>query len=963
MSSARRFSECGQFLFRDREKERFVHALDDLERGCGRVIELVGEPGIGKTELLADLMREASRRGVRTLAGGSVETDREVPFHVLGQALSWLRGDAASNEERAKLAAALDHAEPSRQAVHRAARLLIERHAAGGLLMAFDDFHWADDASVDFLGELIRWPPEAPVLLVIAHRPRQASDRLTSALAHGMQVGTVERIEPAPLTRERSAQLIGLPAESPRLARLHEQAGGNPLYLLGLAGSAEPGDCPANPAAGIPEETAALLLGELAFLDRAETSVMRAAAVLGDRFDVHALAPVAQLDHASTCAAVAGLTRRDLLRAVDPTRFGFRHSVLRMAIHQRLDPCWRQSAHRRALEMLSGRAAPASERAEHVEHASPAPGAMLVDLRHLLQAVEETIWTEPGVARHWLEVAARLVSDGLGPNWRAVDEPVSPMPVPPFERRIRDCRDLLREILDGVTGCPTDLRVAMVMLCAQAESLIGRRDEAAALLTLELEAFAGEQDPPLEIVALFLYRTTIEASKGGIPEVDEVERILSLARRHGHRLYTAGALAMRGLCAAVTGEATGAAGDGDAVTESAAFIDPLSDAELTAHPEYFAVLAWSEIFVGRLTSAQRHFTRGVSIAHRAGRGSSLAPLLNGMCYLALLLGPAAESDAALAEARAVADLLSSAELRGMTLALEAANALWSDGLEGDELVARAEQAVVTLQPGSSWNVSATLTLARALMVAGDPQRCTQLITTLGGGPELRALPLLLRPLCYEILTAAAVQGGLPAAADWAARAGSTAEVLKGHQPFQQAYAALAQGHLRSRHEHSAAAGYYRRGAELFGASDMAASQAWALIMAASKAAAAGQPAEATPLVVLAKDLARRCGASRAYTAAERLQRSWSGPQGTRQQRTAAVTLAVLTDREREIAEFAGTGRKTREIAEELGLSPRTVDVHLTRIYRKLDIGSRAALARLITLAGSPDAEEPGTTFA
>ena len=41
------------------------------------------------------------------------------------------------------------------------------------------------------------------------------------------------------------------------------------------------------------------------------------------------------------------------------------------------------------------------------------------------------------------------------------------------------------------------------------------------------------------------------------------------------------------------------------------------------------------------------------------------------------------------------------------------------------------------------------------------------------------------------------------------------------------------------------------------------------------------------------------------------------------------------------------GKRTREIAEELSLSPRTVDVHLTRIYRKLNISSRSALAHIM----------------
>jgi DNA-binding CsgD family transcriptional regulator len=67
----------------------------------------------------------------------------------------------------------------------------------------------------------------------------------------------------------------------------------------------------------------------------------------------------------------------------------------------------------------------------------------------------------------------------------------------------------------------------------------------------------------------------------------------------------------------------------------------------------------------------------------------------------------------------------------------------------------------------------------------------------------------------------------------------------------------------------------------------------------------------------------------------------------RQEQQSTTSLSSLTRREREIASIAGMGKRTREIAEVLSVSPRTVDVHLTRIYRKLNIRSRAALARLM----------------
>ncbi|MGH6657408.1 MAG: response regulator transcription factor, partial [Actinocrinis sp.] len=58
-------------------------------------------------------------------------------------------------------------------------------------------------------------------------------------------------------------------------------------------------------------------------------------------------------------------------------------------------------------------------------------------------------------------------------------------------------------------------------------------------------------------------------------------------------------------------------------------------------------------------------------------------------------------------------------------------------------------------------------------------------------------------------------------------------------------------------------------------------------------------------------------------------------------------FSALTQRERQVAMLAGRGKRTREIATQLYLSPRTVDAHLARIYHKLNVSSRIALAGLI----------------
>jgi DNA-binding NarL/FixJ family response regulator len=91
----------------------------------------------------------------------------------------------------------------------------------------------------------------------------------------------------------------------------------------------------------------------------------------------------------------------------------------------------------------------------------------------------------------------------------------------------------------------------------------------------------------------------------------------------------------------------------------------------------------------------------------------------------------------------------------------------------------------------------------------------------------------------------------------------------------------------------------------------------------------------------AASLARSIGSISLLDTAERTRQRLAGQSG------ADDPLLALTTREREIARLAATGLSSRDIASRLHLSPRTVDTHLSRIYRKLDLPSRAALAGLL----------------
>src|SRR5687768_7914991 len=172
-------------------------ALVDLTRGEWKVVELVGEPGIGKTRLLVELATRASAREHLVLAGAASELERDLPFQVFVNALDdYLRGidprllDLLDVDVRAELAhvfpalSPFAHVDAARQQherylTHRAVRELLERlTATRPLVLILDDFHWADPASVELLGSLLRRPPDAGVLIALAVRPEQLPARL-----------------------------------------------------------------------------------------------------------------------------------------------------------------------------------------------------------------------------------------------------------------------------------------------------------------------------------------------------------------------------------------------------------------------------------------------------------------------------------------------------------------------------------------------------------------------------------------------------------------------------------------------------------------------------------------------------------------------------------------------------------------------------------------------------------------
>ncbi len=365
----------GHFIGRIEEIEAVDTALDGLDQGRSGALLLVGEPGIGKTRLLAELGARADRRGHLVLSGSASELEQDLPFSVFVDSLDeYLRGlrrarfESLDGDVRTELAhvfpsltalageheVALQH---ERYRSHRAVRELLELLAgAQPLVLVLDDLHWADSASIELVGALLRRPPAASVLLALAVRPRQLPERLLAALERATRDGTLVRVELGALSRDEVQELLGDRADA---EVLYEESGGNPFYLeqlVRVSGTTAPAGGTPLAGMGVPSTVSAALTEELGLLSTDARLSLEGAAVAGDPFEPELAAAAAQLSEPAVMEAIDELLQLDLLRATDvPRRFRFRHPLVRRAVYEATAAGWRLGAHERCAEALAGR--------------------------------------------------------------------------------------------------------------------------------------------------------------------------------------------------------------------------------------------------------------------------------------------------------------------------------------------------------------------------------------------------------------------------------------------------------------------------------------------------------------------------------------------------------------------------------------------------------------------------------
>ena len=951
-----------QLVGRAEELGSFEQVLAEVDRGGAAAVELVGEPGIGKSRLITEFAGRADTQGRLVLAGSASELERDLPFAVFVDALDeYLRGldpsrlqdlDEDVLTELAQVfptmsglatthVVALQH---ERYRAHRAVRALFELLAkTRPLVLVLDDFHWADSASIELLGALLRRPPAAPVLIAVALRPRQMPERLAAALERAHRAAALTRLELGALTAVEARELVGETVDV-----LYEESGGNPFYLEQLSRSVNresaPSRSPEVALTGIdvPSAVAASLNEEFALLSDGARRVLEGAAVAGDPFEPELAAAAADASESEAMDAVDELLQLDLIRDTDvPRRFRFRHPLVRRAVYEAAPGGWRLGAHERCAQALARRGATAAARAHHLQRSAREGDADAVAV--LREAGEEAVRLAPASAAQWFADALRLLPHA------AVEERIELLRARSGALtavgRFAESHAALVDALAIVPEGSHVLRAKLSHACAAVESLLGRHEQAGSRLASALERLPDQGSP--EAIALMTELAVNLVWRARYEEMHQwAERAITAARRLGDAPLIAAALAVGVLADSMMGAAERAEASR---REATAIVDSLPDEELARYLEAPARLAGTELYLGRYADGEVHAARALAVARATGQGELVLVLVATLGGLWRLRGKLTEAGELLDGGIEAARLLGNTHALVWTLLGRSAAALHAGDVELALAAAReAFDLSANLDVGFH-SAEAAVDLARALLESGEPQRAVELLIGSAGGEELVLIAGGPRAHYLESLARCWLALDRPADAERAAKSAEAwASALQLPMALAWANRAAAAVDLYA----GDAAGAAERALAAAAAADEAGAPVEAALSRTLAGRALAQVGErdraATELQQAAREF-EACGALRYRDEAERELRKLGHRihHRTRPGKTDGTAIESLTERELQVARLVVDRKTNPEIAAELFLSQKTVETHLRNIFRKIDVSSRVALARAV----------------
>jgi class 3 adenylate cyclase/tetratricopeptide (TPR) repeat protein len=384
------------FVGRQRELAVFDDLVARALAGQGQVVGLIGEPGIGKSRLLAEFQQRLPDRPVTILEGHCRAYDRFLPYGPVRDLLlhqcgfSTTSGLEVAATRVDQLLRAVDlppeasapyllqllgiptTTEPLAQLTPEAIKertFAMLRHVhlrtsqQQPLLLVVENLHWIDPTSEAYLASLVEQLAGVPLLLLTTYRPGYRPLWMDKSYATQFTL--------PPLTQEESATVVRavLPPErstASLVQRVLARAAGNPLFLEELAQAVrEHGDLGAD--IPVPETIQAVLAARIDRLPPEAKHLLHTAAVLGTEVPVPLLAAIAELPEAELHGNLAHLQAAEFLYEIHlvPKRvYTFKHALTHEVAYGSLLLERRRLLHARVVEALE---ALAPERAEQVE--------------------------------------------------------------------------------------------------------------------------------------------------------------------------------------------------------------------------------------------------------------------------------------------------------------------------------------------------------------------------------------------------------------------------------------------------------------------------------------------------------------------------------------------------------------------------------------------------------------------
>jgi DNA-binding NarL/FixJ family response regulator len=941
LSTAEVQSDVTGVLERDRELERIGAALGHAMGGAGGVLLVEGQAGIGKTTLGMAAAAEARSRGMRVLRAAGRELERDFPYGVIRQLLDpVLRAADPSDRERllegagaasAALGLVSNDAAPSEfAALHGLYWLVANLSDERPMLMVVDDAHWVDVASLRFVAFLGPRLVDLPVLLILCARPDEwEPGRLFAGTASDV---ASRPLVPSPLTSEACALLVrarlGGSVDDALCAACHTATGGNPFLLRALldelaADRERSGTASAGRVLAMgPRVVTRAIVTRVDRLSGNARPLAAALAVLGDEASVEELGALAGLSAGEVRRAAAELAGVSIVTAEEGLRFA--HAIVRNAVYADLSPEERDRLHRDAAGVLEAAGAAAERVAAQLLAVDPAgDGRVCVTLRRAAEVARVSGASHSAVAylrRALVEPCpedqrAELLVE-LGEAEYLVDARAALAHLrEALELTIDPCRYAQIATRLGwlltLAGSPE----AAVATAEQALTRLGDRDLD---LRRSLQATilaAGHHDPSLasvcEPVAGQVRQAELEDSLGA-------QRVQALLLSDAYRGdATAGELAAR---------AERLLADGLLLREDnghAGFMQPIR----------VLIEADSEQAIVWLARAQER-------ARAKGSVQALHADLMFSCLAHLRRGELADAIQDGVEAIEGIELWGGGQIGRVTRAgwLAAAQIEAGDLAGAQRTLARGTPPNDHAPDLVGWHRFTFMSARASLLLArGDVCGSLQVILEAAHRFEPRSLRWLgwrsHAALCLTLLGDEAeqalklVESDVELARQWGAP-GALGAALRtrglvlgdqdGEDSLREAVAVLDGSICKLEH-------------------------AKALVELGAMLRRTARRREAREPLRSGLELARSCGAAPlAGRAEEELRAAGASPRDV-----IRSGVAELTASERRVARMAAEGMSNKQIAQTLFVTVKTVEAHLHRSYQKLDVSSRAQLARAL----------------